>query len=163
MLEGRGLNDLRHLVHHGANDLDEYAQDLGIASAFQGGTDTPGSIYITPEFPPERMGGWVPETGDALVPWLEDFLVNKRARVAKKLAASGREETHAFVLVPGLFAEAPFAAIDVLMADVGSLPTASPTLPSGISDVWIATPSRAGTAFRWSKETGWLRVSKAPT
>jgi len=39
--------------------------------------------------------------------------------VAKKLAASGREETHAFVLVPGLFAEAPFAVIDVLMADVG--------------------------------------------
>jgi hypothetical protein len=137
------------------------AAKLGVTRATQGGTSFPGSIYVYPEDSPERVTGWVPSTGDPLAEWLSEFLDSPRRRdVRCKLALSGASETHAFVVVPGLVAEAPFAVRHLVMNDDASLPVINPRLPDEITDVWAASAAPTGTCFRWSRSTGWLRVSK---
>ena len=78
------------------------AGQLGIAQALQSPTDFPGSIYI---MPPERlpqMGGYSPITGDSLATWLSEWIPDpSRADNLRKLARSGAQERHLYVLLPG--------------------------------------------------------------
>jgi hypothetical protein len=64
------------------------------------------------------------------------------------------------VIIPGLLADAPFHVLDLVMSDDVRLPTFDPELPHEITDVWAATPSFAGTGYRWSQATGWLTFAK---
>jgi hypothetical protein len=140
---------------------EELARGLEVTDAFQGGTEFPGSIYVYPELPPHRASGFVPTNGDALAEWLSEFLRSPaREDVRRKLALSGAAETHAFVIVPGLVADAPFAVLDLVMGDDSPLPEIDPVCPDEITDVWVATGAPAGTCFRWSQSLGWLRFKK---
>jgi hypothetical protein len=142
-----------------------FARALGVTWAFQSPTTSyPGSIYVQPELPQERASGYVAPTGDALAEWLSEFLRTspQAQRVRQKLRLSRAAETHAFVLVPGLVAEAPFPVLDLVMFDDRPLPTIAPQLPAEITDVWAATPGATGSVYRWSASTGWLRFRKPP-
>jgi hypothetical protein len=60
--------------------------ELRFTHAFHGGTDTPGSVYVYPEQPPDRVSGMVADTGDALADWLGQFLAEpKQQDVASAL------------------------------------------------------------------------------
>jgi hypothetical protein len=141
--------------------IEQAASSLGIVSAFQGGTDFPGSIYVTPEFPFERTGGWLADTGDALAEWLGEFLASSKCSdVRRKLADSGASERHAFIFLPGLDSEAPFSVTDLLARDDAPLPEVDPVLPAEVTHVWAASSWSTGNCVLWSPEKGWAAIAK---
>ena len=133
----------------------------GVLEAKQSGTDFPGSIYVQPDLPLEQVAGYMADTGNALAEWLGAFLRdNERADVRRKLARSGAEERHAFVIVTGL-SGVPFAVTGLLIPDDAPLPIVTPDLPSEVTDVWAASSWDSGVGFRWSSATRrWRRFSK---
>ena len=136
------------------------ASELGVVSAYQGGTDYPGSIYPTIAQPSERAGGMVPETGDALSRWIGDWLrESRRADNLRKLTRSGLPERHAFVIVAG-FATAPFPVVDLLMRPAAPAPTIPPDLPSEVTHVWTMSAWTSGDGTRWSPDVGWTNFVK---
>ncbi len=158
-LERVGRRELRTSRHH-SDHLSAEAAALGVASAYQSGTDHPGSIYTTIELPIERSGGIVADTGDALGDWLGEFLVDEdRQDVRGKLRASALPERHVFVIVPG-FATADFSVTDLLMRDGAPLPSQAPQMPMEMTHVWVASTWSTGTGMRWAADTGWARFDK---
>jgi hypothetical protein len=122
---------------------------LGVVGAEQSGTDFPGSIYVTLDLPAKRSGGMVAITGDPLAQWISSFLKDGGRRdVRQKLARSGADERHAFVVMPG-FTTAPFIVTDLLMRDGASLPVEYPELPGEVTDVWAVSTWSSGDGFRW--------------
>ncbi len=144
----------------GRHDLEVIGMELGIEHAQQSATGFPGSIYITVVQPNEQRGGFVPDSGDALAEWIGGFLGDARRRdVLQKLAATGAEDRHAFVLVPG-FSTAPFEVIDLTMRDGAPAPRVDPELPPAVTDVWVASSWLSGHCFHWSHGSGWQRFEK---
>jgi hypothetical protein len=141
-------------------DFDARAAELRIISARQSETDFPGSIYVFPELPIDRIAGFVGDTGDPLAGWLGAFLSEpKLADVRMKLAESNADETHAFVVVPG-FTPAPFTVVYVLTRGDVSIPTFDPVLPDEVSHVWAASEWATGAGFGWSPDKGWFTFNK---
>jgi hypothetical protein len=132
--------------------------ELGVVSANQSDTDFRGSIYVTLQRDSERTGA-VPTTGDGLVNWFNTWVQDDAQRHSlDKLRAAERPERHLCVLLPG-FTTAPFSASDVLMRPDGPLPKLAPTLPRGISDVWLMSMWSTGDLFRFGPD-GWSRSQK---
>jgi hypothetical protein len=142
------------------NAFEEAAKRLKVVDAFQGGTDFPGSIYLIPELPLERVAGNVAETGDALAEWITEFLGGSGcADVRRKLARSAAAETHTFVILAGF--SAPFAVTDLLLRPDAPLPIIDPKLPDEISEVWAVSSWSTGIGFRWSEAYGWQKFDKS--
>lgn len=146
-----------------ADPRDALARSLGVASAWQGPTDYPGSVYLTIELPSERSGGMVADTGDALATWLSEWTHESHQNDnRRKLASSSATERHLFILVSG-FTTAPFSVTDLLMRDHAPLPTIDPDLPDEITDVWVMSTWNSGDGFRWSSPRGWSQFPKSVT
>ena len=144
---------------HGVEASEEFIA-MGVISAYQSGTEYPGSIYVIVEVPAERRGGYVAENGDALARWSGEFLRDEaRQDVLRKLATSGREERHAFLILPG-FSMAPFDVTDLLMRADFVMPSRQPDLPQAVTDLWIASTWSSGSGFRWSQSEGWTTFQK---
>ncbi|MET0628215.1 MAG: hypothetical protein ABW033_07150 [Acidimicrobiia bacterium] len=140
--------------------LSRHAADLGVVRANRYGTAFPGSIYVTLELPPERTGGFVADTGDALATWIGPFLKDEdHADVRLKLHRAGAAERHAFVLFP-TFATAPFGVTDLLMRQDGPLPTVAPGLPAEATHVWALGGWSSGRGMRWAPGSGWSYFDK---
>jgi hypothetical protein len=156
-LEATGIRQL-HL--HPDEPFAQVLSTLGIARLRQGPTDFPGSIYPNIELPLERTAGYVPDTGDPLVSWLEKWLAGpSQVGNLNKLAASGAQERHLFVIHPG-FTTAPFVVTDLLMREDAPLPEIAPDLPAPLTHTWTASTWAAGVGMRWSPEQGWARFTK---
>lgn len=135
----------------------------GVVNATQNETQFPGSIYVLPDLPNEQVAAFMPDTGDALAEWLGDFLHDDaRADVRQKLARSGAEERHAFIIVSEL-SGAPFTVAGLLIDNDAADPSNAPELPPEITEVWAISPWASGFGFRWSSATRrWQRFSKRP-
>lgn len=158
-LERVGRRELRTSRHH-SDHLSAAAAALGVASAYQSGTDYPGSIYTTIELPSERSGGYVADTGDALADWLGEFLVDEDCQdVRGKLRASALPERQVFVIVPG-FATADCSVTNLLMRDGAPLPSRAPQMPTEMTHVWVASTWSTGSGMRWAADTGWSHFEK---
>jgi hypothetical protein len=131
-LEDCGITELRRQRRRREvpESVEERAQALGIVGGNQSGTDFPASIYLTIEQPGERTGGVVDGTGSAVPAWVQDLLLDPhQSDVLAKLARSGANERHAFILVPA-FSSAPFGVVDMLRRDVNDVvPKTPPDLP----------------------------------
>lgn len=135
-------------------------KDLGAVSGSRGDTDFPGVIYLTIELPRERQGGFVSTEASAVGLWLADFLAHpQQADVLAKLARSGADDRHAFVILPG-FTTAPFAVSDLLWREDGPLPSSPPVLPAEVTHVWLVSTWNIGTGLRWSPDGGWQHFTK---
>lgn len=144
-----------------SHPLSVEAADLKIVRASQGGTNFPGSIYITVSLPPSQTGGFVPENGAPLVNWVQNWIIQpEQADNLVKLENSEAEERHLFVIVPG-FTTAPFEVVDLLMRSTAPIPTIAPTLPAQVTHLWIASTWASGKGFRWSPNDGWTTFEKA--
>lgn len=72
----------------------------------------------------------------------------------RKLAASGLEESHLFLIIlPTAFSYPVFETL----AFGGQLPSDAPRLPSGLSQLWLLTGVRAGGVVRGISGQGWYR------
>jgi hypothetical protein len=159
-LEAAGITSLDLADWSTSAWLEPLTERLGIASAHKGGTSRPGSIYLTIELAPERAGGLVASSGDAIAAWCGDFLGEpKQADVLDKLRRSGASERHAFIFMPGL-TPAPWPVPDLLMADPVPLPTIAPDLPAEVTDAWVTSTWSTATGLRWSPVVGWRHFSK---
>lgn len=144
-------------------DIQRRLNALGIDHMMQSETEYPGSVYFTIALPSAMSGGFVPETGDPLCEWLEDWIREpSQQRKTTKLRKSRAPEKHLFVILPG-FSEAPFVAADVLMRDGGPLPTRPPHLPDGLTHLWVMSTWSGGDLFRWAPVDGWSRHEKITT
>jgi hypothetical protein len=137
------------------------AQDLGITDLMQSDTDHPGSIYILLDLPLEQSAGFVAPTSDAIAAWIGDYLQSERSRVLAKLARSGAQERHAFVLVP-LFTTAPFAVSELVMRSEARLPLAPPQLPLEVTHVWVVGMAYDVAGFYWAPASGWSSIRTPP-
>ncbi len=160
VLESQGLGSLRPRGHPSTANED-FARDLGVRGLHQSGTQYPGSIYVTLHLPAERSGGWVADNGDALALWIGDFILHEPARrdVLEKLARSGAEDRHVFVLLPG-FTTAPFGVSDLLMRGGPPLPLVAPQLPAEVTHTWAVSTWNSGSGFRWDPQIGWSTFTK---
>jgi hypothetical protein len=141
-------------------EVRDLASNLGVARAHQGGTSFPGSIYVTIDLPADRVGGFVAPTGDALSAWVGEWMTRPdQAHNLDKLRASQALERHVFLILPG-FANAPFSVSDLLLRPDAPSPSIPPTLPTGITGVWVMSTWSSGHGHRWSRPTGWKRFSK---
>jgi len=162
-LEGLGITEIpsQRRRQEVPESVEGRARTLGIVSGNQSGTDFPGSIYLTIERSPERAGGAVDSTGNAVPGWVRDFLLDPhQSDVLGKLARSGASERHAFILVPG-FSIAPFGVVDMLWRDEDDVvPTTSPDLPDEVTHVWLMAFWTVGSGLRWSADGGWERFER---
>ena len=137
-------------------------RSLGVCTAYQGGTDRPGSVYLTIELSPERSGGFVPPDGDSVARWIGGFLREPQQQdVADKLQRSGYDQRHAFVFVPG-FTAAPWPIPYLLTSERPPVPNMPPDLPPAITHVWVVSTWTTATGLYWSPDTGWGNFSKDP-
>jgi hypothetical protein len=142
------------------NELTVKLNELGVVSAQQSRTRFPGSVYVMPEIPRDRRGGFVASTGDALSEWIAEWIMEpSRSDNLDKLRRSAARERHLFVIVPGFVSTAPFSAMDLLMRPDAPLPTVSPGLPSEVTHVWVMSRWANGHGFRWSPEHEWERFA----
>jgi hypothetical protein len=159
-LEEQGIRWARPEVWWEPGPYDEALRSLGVVHLFQGGTDFPGSVYLIPEPGLERTAGMVPTEGRPLLDWLTEWLARPdKVDNLAKLAASGADERHLFLVVPA-FAEAPFAVTDLLMRDGAPLPNDPPELPPEVTHVWVAGTWSSGSGMRWSPEESWAYFDK---
>lgn len=158
-IESQGVKEAGR-GRRGLGQFEPALNDLGIIHAFQSDTEYPGSIYFTIEFPIERTGGFVSETGDELADWLNQWASTpEQEHNVTKLINSRAHERHLFVLFH-TFAPVPFPVTDILMRSNGPLPSAQLDLPDGITHLWTASLWSTGHLFAWNESGGWSRHSK---
>ena len=158
-LEKDGITTIPRPVER--NELNLKADELGVVSAFQGGTEFPGSVYVTPDIPLSRLAGMVPSTGDALSEWVAEWIIEpSRSDNLNKLRRSAARERHLFVIVPAFATPALFAVADLLGRTDAPLPTVSPVLPPEVTHIWIMGTLASGHGFRWSPDHGWKTFEK---
>jgi len=92
--------------------------------------------------------------------WVAEFLTDERRRdVRRKLASSGSEERHAFLIV-GALAKAGFQVQDLMMRHDPPLPVAAPKLPPEVTHVWVMSMWTSGRGMCWSPGSGWEYFDK---
>lgn len=156
MLENRGIAYSQRAI-----DVDQALRGMGIVSTRQSATSVPGSIYLTIAQETERIGGWVSERSEGLVPWLNDWLVSAdQAHNLQKLAQADVDERHLCILFPG-FTTAPFDVVHELMRDDVREPATAPTLPPPLTHVWMISGWDTGSVLTYSPD-GW-RVHPKPS
>lgn len=160
MLEDRAIVELSPDDGGVGRGLGPFARDLGIVHAHQGGTAFPGSIYILPELTFEQSGGMVGDSGDPLADWIGGYLAAPDQNdVRGKLARSGVEERHAFIILPS-FTPASFTVAYLLMEDGAPLPVKKPMLPQEVTHVWAMSTWSTGRVVSWSPAAGWASSPK---
>lgn len=157
-LEDAGIPGFRH-PRAGRSELEEVASRLGIVSAYQGGTEYPGSIYVTIEDDVDRRAGWISSSPNVTSRWIGEFLASAELNdVRSKLRRADADQRHAFVILPG-FTTAPFGVTNLLMG-YGGAPLEDPELPEPITHAWMVSTWSVGTGWRWSPGEGWLPFEK---
>lgn len=155
LLEMQGHSDLiiqrdRHHDPLVASFAENYP---GIKDVFSFGPASRGPMIVL------MIPGAASVIGAELIPtFIANFLSDPlRADVASKLRNAGSKKAHAFVWVE----RTEFGAFESLCE--GTLPQASPFLPEGITDVWIAAKCRNGGTEVWhvNPPFAWQRVQSA--
>ncbi len=160
-MEARGIREARPDIWWEPAPYDEVLRGLGITHLFQSeSTSFPGSIYLTIDQGIERTAGVVPTDGAPLLRWLSKWIARPdKADNLRKLAASGADERHLFLILPG-FADAPFEVTDLLMRDGAPLPDDAPELPPAVTHIWTVSTWTTGAGMRWAPGEGWPRFEK---
>jgi hypothetical protein len=161
LLGGFEAAGIREMAAHQAGiptDLASLAAANGVLQARQGGTDYPGSVYFTLE---DSTTAFFNVDADALGEWIGSYLqAPETDDVRRKLASAGTATRHAFVLVPQ-FSLAPKPAFEALLHEAPPLPSKPPSLPPGITHVWVTSTWDFGRGFRWDPDGGWSFFSKS--
>lgn len=142
------------------SELSARATRMKIRDIHQYDTDFPGSIYCTVLQSPDRIGGWGDDDSNRVASWIGPFLSEERPRHVDKLAGSGGDERHAFVILP-TFACVAFEVVSPLMKRKPCLPTIDPHLPGDITHAWVVSLWGDGPGFYWSPQEGWQYFVKS--
>jgi hypothetical protein len=161
-LEGQGVIDVQAERWWEPGPYKEVLHAIGISHVHQSETSYPGSVYFIPENDSSRMGGMVPTDGRPLLDWIAEWVARTdKADNLLKLASSGADERHLFLILPA-FADPPFDVVDLLMRDDSPLPDSPPNLPDEITHLWaLSVWNSSGTGMRWDPHVGWSRFDKA--
>jgi hypothetical protein len=108
---------------------------------------------------PEGIGGELDLDLASVERWLRDFLRGPLAakKFVKLLAVSDVSERHLFV---GISWSVPWAVIRLLDLDVAALPPRPPSLPAGISHLWMWGCELPDRALAWWPDRGWFDVAR---
>jgi hypothetical protein len=154
-LEAAGIREFDPHASGMSAEATAVAGENSIVSARQSGSDFPGSVYFTFEADAAFLSD-----AELIATWVGEFLAGPKTEdVRRKLAASGADERHAFVLLPP-FTHAPEEAVGILVQAGPALPQVAPALPVEITHVWIASTWSVGHGLRWSPDGGWALFSK---
>lgn len=157
--EGRGYTNAREISRAYAGNLKE----LSISAIDLLTLDGQGKLMLQFELDLDGMAGCVPGDGDGLLDWFEDWItVPSRADNLAKLAKSGADESHLFLVVP-YPSDAPWVVNGSLVQDSPPLPTRPPRLPREITHVWLASSWNTPKGLRWCPRAGWKTFEKTET
>lgn len=149
-LESQGVRRLEDQTYGAAAVERQYAETLGIESAYQSPTDHPGSVYVQVNPLPDQRGGGAPATADAVAEWVSQWLRRDDQRDnLDKLARSGAAQRHMAILVASV-SPAPFAVNYALIDNEVLLPTTALELPDDLTHCWIVSSWSAGRGLVWS-------------
>ena len=160
VLERAGVKAFEPSSYNTPPRVNEEAVALQIVRAQQYGTAYPGSIYPQIALPLWQTAGFVADTADPLVVWLDDWIVDPvRNDNLVKLGNSLADERHLFVAIAS-FSGVPFAVTDLLWRTDPPLPTKALRLPPEITHVWVMSAWSAGYCMRFSLDGGWSVFDK---
>ena len=135
-------------------------QALGVKRLHQYNTNNPGSIYVALEQEVQFRWAFVGDTGDSLVDWFDAWIrTPEQTHNVEKVRKAGYPEGHLLVLIPA-FPSVPFSASNLLMRPDPPLPTRAPSMPDGLTHLWLMSTWDSGMLFHWSS-AGWARFPKA--
>ncbi len=105
-------------------------------------------------------GGTVPTDPDVVSDWVTEMLVDPDyADTTQKLLALEADERHVFIMSGS---RTPFGADERLRRLSDAIPMRPPSIPEGISHVWVVSQFGGGPAGLWIRGKGWLRVTVPP-
>ena len=120
--------------------------------SLRSGTMRPGVIAIAGSMDVQ----WLSSDPEDVVRFVERFVQSRPADSAK-LARSGADERHLFIL-GGWFPE-DWPSLHPLSLDFADLPTLAPSLPEQVTHVWLCAQSeRPSRIVMWCAEHGWQQV-----
>jgi hypothetical protein len=154
LCEARGVENLDELAGD-RPEVDDLLQQGVRANAVSNAASRMDSAGSRVCFALPAMGGFCGRGLASLSEELDQILraPNIQSKLSK-LAESGLEERHLFLIVrPSAFSWPVYDGL----AFGGSLPTEAPTLPYGLSQVWLLTGLQAGGVVRGISDQGWYR------
>lgn len=153
-----GTNELDLLINWSSGPLDSLAEHLGIEQIYRK-VSVEGDYAL---FFLQGSGGSVPSDGNLIVPWIESILnergfndiwqklFNYEDKMVRKF-----DEKHVFLISGSL---TDFGVGQLLMDIENNMPSNAPTLPDGITHMWVQSEVSASHAAVWSDNLGWALV-----
>jgi hypothetical protein len=135
-----------HLVWPRFGKAPSEFKELGVRNAWPS-SDDGGVIYLLSE-------GWAGWEGRELTPWL-DQMFERHPDVPAKLAAHPASAGHAFLWVT---ASTDFSVQSCLEDRGQPLPSETPTLPEGVTHLWVASSMSSQGVLAWFPDRGWWRT-----
>jgi hypothetical protein len=131
--------------------------DLGVTVV--AANSSPGERRGQVRWQPEGIEGELGLDLERVESWLDGFLRGPLAarKVAKLLDVPDVSERHLFV---GVSWSVPWAVIRLFDSDVDALPSRPPSLPAGISHLWIWGCELPNRALAWWPDMGWFDVAR---
>jgi hypothetical protein len=148
--ENLGLRDLKRAA--GTNELVDEILDLRVSGIATPEPTTNGAVvWLVPAI----IGGFTGTGSQGLPDQVNTALLDdKMQSKLKKLAESGHEERHLFLSIRS---QAFSFAVYENLCFGGPLPSESPQLPDGLSELWLASGVKAGGVVRAIAGREWRR------
>lgn len=126
---------------------DEFER-VGAISAHPIEDERSGVVHLTTE-------GWSGSAGESVLsPWIDEMF-SRHPDVPHKLAAHPTADGHAFLWVT---TSSDFA-VQFALEDRGQgVPTDTPTLPEGVTHIWVAGSASSQGVVAWFPDGGWWRT-----
>jgi hypothetical protein len=160
-LERELPNLIRQLNVSGLKKLDIYetyprdsvsndARSLGIIHLKKINEEKNEALYIF-----EGSGGVVPQDPNEIVPWINELLLSKEYEDSwKKMQHISADEKHVFI-VGG--SRTPFGISELLRRLDSAMPNTEPSLPGGITHLWISGIYLPATSIMWTRDSQWVK------
>jgi hypothetical protein len=133
------------------------ARRLGIEDMSRVNNSSPArAIFFMP-----GSGGVVPQDPNVIVTWIDEVVADSRyLDMTSKLLKLSADERHIFIMSGGL---TPFGVEEGLGRLDQALPTIGPTVPKGITHVWVASRfkfNEESSLGLWRSSSGWAKVPR---
>lgn len=154
-LVNQGQNRLEIVGNWPRSDLAETARCLGIEYIDKSRASPDAAIFFMP-----GSGGTVPTDPNVIVDWVSAVLAdNDYADTTKKLLDREADERHVFLMSGS---RTDFGVDERLRRISEGVPSRPPTVPDGITHVWVVSQFGAAPAGLWTRERGWLLIPLPP-
>lgn len=137
------------------SDLSDTARRLGIEYIDKSGDSSDVAMFFMP-----GSGGTVPTDPNVIADWVSTVLADKDfADTTRKLVDREADERHVFLMSGS---RTDFGVDERLRRLSEGVPSRPPSVPDGISHVWVVSQFGAAPAGLWIRGRGWFLIPLPP-